>query len=109
MHKLKLLQESYIRIHKVTKIRYGIADHDETIESESEGKSTIYLWIESSFTDDIGVDESCTHEFYPARSFAYFAPLSITERTREVYLDSWFHEREVSRTHTDSHFFPEYV
>ena len=53
------------------------------------------------------MDESCSHEFDPTRVFAYLASDSITEWTREVYLDSWLNKREVSRSHTDLHLFAE--
>ena len=55
------------------------------------------------------MDESCSHEFDPTRVFAYLASDSITKWTREVYLDSWLHKREVSRSHTDLHLFAEYI
>ena len=106
---LELFQESHVRTHKISHIRYTISDHHETIESESECKTTIYLRIESSLTYDIGMDESCSHEFDPTRPFTDLASDSITKRTREIDLHSWFNKREVPRTHTDRHLFSEYI
>jgi hypothetical protein len=106
---LELPQKSDIWILEVAHIRYTISYHDETIEPESKCESRIYLRVEPSFTDDIRMDKSSTHEFYPARSLTYTTSIAIAEWTREVYFYSWFHEWEISRTHTDSYFFSEEI
>lgn len=106
---LKLFQKSHIRTHKIPHIRDTISDHHETIESKSKCKTTIYLRVESSLAYHTRMYQACSHEFYPARSLAYLASYSITERTREIYLDSWLDKREVSRPHAYRDLFPEYI
>ncbi len=104
---LELFQESHIWTHKISHIRNPISDHHEAIETESECKSTIYLRIESSFSDHVWMDESSSHEFDPTRVFADLASDTITEWTREIYLYSRLNEREISRSHTDRNLFSE--
>lgn len=104
---LKLLQKSNVRIHEIPEIWYPVLDHDETVESESERKSCVDFWIESSLTDNIRVDKSCPHKFDPTRSLTDFASVSVTKRAREVDLNSWLDEREVPRSHTDRNLFSE--
>lgn len=106
---LELFQKSHIWTHKISHIRNSISDHHKAIETKSECKSRIDFRIESSFMNHVWMDETCTHEFYPTRVFTDLAPDSITEWTREIYLYSWFHKREVSRSHTDRYFFSENI
>jgi hypothetical protein len=51
------------------------------------------------------MDESSPHEFDPARTLTDLASDSITKWTRKIYLDSWLHKREISRSHTDIYLF----
>ncbi len=106
---LKLPQKPNIRTHKISHIRNPISDHHKPIESKTESKSRIYIWIKSSFSYNIWVYESRSHEFDPTRMFADTTSCSITKRTREVYLDSWLNKREVPRSHTDIHLFAKYI
>ena len=106
---LKLSQESNVWILKKSIIWYSILDHHETIESCSEGKSTVDLRIESSFSENSRMDESGPHEFDPAWSFADIASWLIAKRTREINFYSWFYEREVPWSHADIDFSPEEI
>lgn len=106
---LKLSEKTNIRILEISHIRNPIPDHHETIETSSEGESTIDLRIEPSFAEDVWVNQSSAHEFDPAGSFADTTSLLITERTRKVDLNTRLDEGEVARTHTDIDLFPEYI
>lgn len=94
-----MLEESYVWILEVSEIRDTILYHDETIESESKGKSRVYARIQSSLAYHMRVYESCTHELYPARSFTYLTSCSIAKWTREIHLHTWLYEWEIPRSH----------
>ncbi len=106
---LELLQKCDIWILKVAHIRDAVFDHDETVESESEGESCVFIGVDSSFAKHIWMHESCTHELDPTRAFTYLTSRSTAEWTREIYLYSWLHEWEISWTHTDRDFSTEYI
>lgn len=106
---LKLLNKTYIRIHKVSSIRYTIEHHNETIQAESESETTIFFWIESPLTDDIWMHETRTHKFDPSSIFTDSTSNSRAESTREINLDSWLYEGKVSRTKTDFYLLSKYI
>ncbi len=106
---LKLFQKSHIWIHKVSEIRNSVFYHYETIESKAKSKTWVYFGVKSSFSNHSRMYESSTHKFYPSCFFAYFTPMSITKRTREIDLYTWFYEWKVSGSHTNRHLLSKYI
>jgi hypothetical protein len=88
---------------EVSNVIYRIFNHHEPIKPESECKSRVYFWIDSSFYKNRRMYESSSHEFYPAASFADSAFFSITiaKRTREIYLNSWLYKWKITRSEPD--------
>ena len=95
----ELFEEFDFILVEETNIADTISDHRKTSETESEGKTRIFLGVYICLSEDIWMDETTAHKFEPATFAILFPP--------EIDLHAWLHKREIPRTHTETRFVAE--
>ena len=94
-----------ITIGEISNVFDLVLDGNKSIYTNTKRITTIYIWINSCLSQDIGVEHTSSHHFYPSGLLAQSTSLLCTDGTRCIYFKSWFYKGEVSWSHPDRHFF----
>ena len=70
MLSLKLIEEGKIAAVKESDIIDSMSNHSKPFDTHAKGKPAIYFRIDTTFAENIGMNEPTAEQFDPARFFA---------------------------------------
>ena len=77
-----------------------MAQHRDSVETETESKARVLLGIDAAVLEHVRVHRTATADFHPARALATAATLATAEHAAHVHFCRRFREREEARAET---------
>src|SRR5690606_12235504 len=93
----ELLQEPDVVFSKQPQVIDLVLEHGDTFYAHPKGKSGVFLGVNVTIFQYIGIDHPRTADLHPAASFTDIAALAATELARNIYFGARFGKGKIRR------------